>query len=140
MHDTHPQLSKCPVCGSEVYVQWFNDEACFAACTNEKCSLSEASITKWTIFEKDKDAAEHWNEICREIRNGELCPECQNTLMDELEEGIYYCYKCRTITCRGRLLTKEKYLEFMNKYELPEPMCLDFCCLMEEENYEEKNG
>ncbi len=131
VHDTHPRLSKCPACGGPAYVQWFNDDDCFAACVNERCSLSDADITKWTIFDKDKDAAKHWNEICRKIRNGKLCPECQSTLMDELEKGIFYCYRCRTITCRGKMLPKEKYIEFMTKYELPEPMCFDFCCLRE---------
>ena len=118
------KLSECPCCGSMAFVQWFNDEDCFAACIKgadygpDDCPLAEAQNTKWTIFDNERDAALHWNEICRKVRAGEICPECQSTLMEELEKGYFHCCKCHTITHKGKLLTKDKAEELLTKYEI----------------------
>lgn len=130
------KLDNCPACGSSAFVQRFNEECYFATCGNEHCSLSYAEITKWTVFENKESAIKHWNEVCQEVRDGMLCPSCQNQFLDTLEIDVFYCSRCKTITEKGKLLSKEKYIEYMDKYELPEPIYFDWCCIRNEEKNE----
>lgn len=115
--DRNPELSECPSCGSPAFVQWFNDDYCFAACSKgveygpAGCSLAEADITKWTVFDNEKDAALHWNEICEKIKTGKLCPECQGEIMEDLGQGYYHCLMCRTVNHYGKPLTEDEWDE-----------------------------
>lgn len=123
MPDRAPKLSKCPRCGGPAHIQWFNDELCFAACINDHCPLFDAEFTKWTAFDKEDSAVEHWNAICQQVKKGHVCPECLCMLfMEKLEDSIYHCFHCHTINRNGKPLTKDETEVFYTKYgiEVPE--------------------
>ena len=139
----------CPYCGSPAFAQWFNEKACFVACSKDElhgtdsCPLASAQITKWMVFDNESESIAYWNRICQEIRTGKLCPECQGTiLLEELEKDIFFCHRCHTLTRKGRLLPQEEAEALVKKHGIKIPSWAELNCDKQsvKKEKEEKNA